>query len=323
MSTQNAIETNSLTKRFGPVTAIEGIDLTVRSGEVFGLLGPNGAGKSTVIDLVLGLTTPTEGRALVFGTDVANNPRAVRRRIGVLPDDYAMYDGMTGREHLRSILRLKGADDDPEDLRDRVGLDDEAFDRPAGDYSKGMRQRLALATALAGDPDLLILDEPSSGLDPGGIALVRELVGELSERETTVFFSSHRLAEVEAVCDRIGIVNDGRLVSVQGVDGLTDQASDSERLQLLTDESPDADCLERVRSVNAVERVRVDEQTLTVDCLAPEVKADVIELVNRSVSVRDFELEERNLEDVFDAIVERDRSATPQQNAVVTGGDPK
>ncbi|MFC7190762.1 ABC transporter ATP-binding protein [Halocatena marina] len=166
MSTQNAIEMVALTKRFGSVTAVDGVDLAVRSGSVFGLLGPNGAGKSTMIDLVLGLKTPTEGQVSVFGTNMTSDPRPARHRIGVLPEQYDVYDGMSGREHIRTFLRLKDADDDPERLCDAVGLSGKACDRPAGDYSKGMQQRLVLATALAGDPDLLILDEPTSGLDP-------------------------------------------------------------------------------------------------------------------------------------------------------------
>lgn len=321
VNTQNAIETDSLTKRFESVTAIEGIDLAVRAGEVFGLLGPNGAGKSTIIDCILGLTTPTGGQALVFGTDVASDPRSVRRRIGVLPEDYAVYDGMSGRENLQAILRLKDAAGDPERLRERVGLSANAFDRPAGGYSKGMCQRLVLATALAGDPDLLILDEPMSGLDPEGIALVREIIGECATDGTTVFFSSHRLAEVEAVCDRVGIVNDGRLVSVEDIDALADRATGSERLRLFTDEPPDDDLLERLRTADAVSGVHVDGHTLMVDCATSGVKADVIERTNRACSVRDFELDETVLEDVFDATVEHDRMGSSTNAVAGVAGD--
>lgn len=321
MNTQNAIETDSLTKRFESVTAIEGIDLAVRAGEVFGLLGPNGAGKSTMIDCILGLTTPTGGQTLVFGTDVASDPRSVRRRIGVLPEDYAVYDGMSGRENLQAILRLKDADDDLERLRERVGLSVEAFDRPAGGYSKGMCQRLVLATALAGDPDLLILDEPMSGLDPEGIALVREIIGECAADGITVFFSSHRLAEVEAVCDRVGIVNDGRLISVEDIDTLTDRAAGSERLRLFTDEPADDKLLERLRAMDTVSGVHVDGETLVVDCATSGAKADVIERTNRACSVRDFELDETVLEDVFDATVKHDRTGSSTNAVAGVAGD--
>lgn len=321
MDRLKAIEIDSLTKQLGPVTAIDGIDLAVQPGEVFGLLGPNGAGKSTMIDLVLGLTTPTEGKVLVFGTDVMSDPRSVRRRIGILPENYDVYGAMSGRENLRAFLRLKHTDDNLERLRDAVELSAEAFDRPAGTYSKGMQQRLVLATALAGDPDLLVLDEPMSGLDPKGIALVREIIRERAADGTTVFFSSHRLDEVEAVCDRIGIVNDGRLLSVKDVDALANRADGWERLRLFTDESPDTDLIERLRTVETVSEVRVDGRTLTIDCVAPGAKADVIELTNRACSVRDFELDETALEDVFDATVKYDRSQFPARGTVagITG----
>lgn len=308
MSPQKAIEMVTLTKRFGSVTAVDRIDLDVQSGSVFGLLGPNGAGKSTMIDLVLGLKTPTTGQVFVFGTNMASDPLPARRRIGVLPENYDVYDGMSGREHLQAFLGLKDAADEPEQLRDAVGLSVEAFDRPVGGYSKGMQQRLVLATALAGDPDLLILDEPTSGLDPEGIALVRECIRDQAADGTTIFFSSHRLAEVEAVCDCVGIVNDGRLVSVKDVDALADRSSGSERLRLFTDDSPNAEILERVRAVDNVRSVDENGNTLSVDCTAPAAKADVIELVNHTCSVHDFELDGTDLEAVFDATVEHDRS---------------
>lgn len=320
MNRPKAIETVSLTKRFGSVTAIESIDLTVRPGEVFGLLGPNGAGKSTMIDLILGLSTPSEGRTLVFGTDMAIDPRPVRRRIGVLPENYDVYEGMSGRENLQAILRLKDADADPDRLRDVVGLGIAAFDRPAGSYSKGMQQRLVLAMALAGDPDLLILDEPTSGLDPEGIALVREIIRERAADGTAVFFSSHRLDEVEAVCDRVGIVNDGRLISVKEVDALTDRADGLARLRLFTDERPDDSLIERLRTVDAVSEVYEDGRTLTVDCTTSGAKADVVELANRACSVRDFELDETALEDVFDATVGNDRSKSSARGVVSSVG---
>lgn len=323
MSNEYAIETDSLTKQFGSVTAIDGIDLVVRTGEVFGLLGPNGAGKSTIIDLIIGLTTPTEGQAYVFGTDVTSDPRNVRRRIGVLPENYDIYDEMSGCENLQAFLQLEETADEPERLRDVVGLDAESFDRPAGGYSTGMQQRLVLAIALAGDPDLLILDEPSSGLDPEGIARMREIIRERAADGTTIFFSSHRLAEVEAVCDRVGIVNDGQLVAVEDVDALTNRPADVERLRLYTVEPPDVDLIDRLRTRDNVDEVHADGCTLVVHCPTPTVKADVIELVNRTCSVRDFELDETALEDAFEATVEHDRSRSPSTDAVpdtVEGG---
>ena len=207
-----AIRTDGLTKRFGDVVAVDAIDLTIQEGEVFGFLGPNGAGKSTTINLLLDFIRPTDGSVEVLGMDAQQNPAAIRRRVGVLPDGYGFDDPLTGREYLAWAIRNKSADDDPDELLSLVGLTDDAS-RLAGEYSKGMQQRLAFAIALVGDPDLLILDEPSTGLDPNGIQQLRSVVRKRAENGTTVFFSSHILSEVEAVCDRVGVMNAGELVA--------------------------------------------------------------------------------------------------------------
>ncbi|PSP51092.1 ABC transporter ATP-binding protein [Halobacteriales archaeon QH_1_68_42] len=216
----SAIVTEGLTKRFGDETAGADLDLAVERGEVFGFLGPNGAGKSTTISMLLGFLEPTEGSATVLGTDVTADPRAVRQRTGLLPEGFEAVPNLTGREHVATAVETKGADDDPDALLERVGLAPDDARRPVDDYSTGMFQRLALAVALAGSPDLLVLDEPSSGLDPNGVQLVREIVREERDRGATVFFSSHILDEVERVSDRVGILQDGELTAVNSVDDL-------------------------------------------------------------------------------------------------------
>ncbi|WP_459194443.1 ABC transporter ATP-binding protein [Halosimplex sp. J119] len=310
METANAVAVEGLRKDFGPVRALDGVDMSVGRGTVYGLLGPNGAGKSTLIDVLLGLTTPTEGRALVFGTSVTADPRTVRDRIGVLPQDYGLYSGLSGRENLRLLQRLKSADGDLDRLLDTVGLDDEAVERPVEGYSTGMRQRLVFAAALAGDPDLLILDEPMSGLDPEGVVLVRELVRERAEAGTTVFFSSHRLAEVEALCDRAAILADGEVVSVEDVDALEQRVGGNKQLRLTTERPADEDTLDRLRSIDGVAAVERDGCALSVACTEPAAKADVIEHANRGCSVVDFEIVETGLEEVFAETVARDRSGS-------------
>jgi len=209
--TTPAIETDGLTKRYGDQTALNGLDITVDRGEVYGFLGPNGAGKSTTIGLLMNYSKPTSGTARVLGFDPWTEVVACHQRIGILPDRFDTYDDRSARRHLQLVADTKGSDDDPVRLLERVGLDD-AIDRPAGEFSQGMEQRLALAMSLVGDPELLILDEPFTGLDPHGVALVRDVVESESERGTTVFFSSHVLGQVELVCDRIGILHRGRLV---------------------------------------------------------------------------------------------------------------
>ncbi|WP_254863940.1 ABC transporter ATP-binding protein [Halovivax gelatinilyticus] len=215
----SAIELSGVTKRYGGVTALRDIDLTVEHGEVFGFLGPNGAGKSTTIDILLRYTHPTDGRVEVLGHDVDADPVAVRERTGILPEGFAPFETMTGRHHVEYAIEATGADDDPDDLLERVDVA-HAADRPARNYSKGMAQRLTLAMALVGDPDLLILDEPSTGLDPHGVRQMRRIVREERDRGATVFFSSHILEQVEAVADRVAILNEGRLVTVDTIDGL-------------------------------------------------------------------------------------------------------
>lgn len=240
--TAPAIKTEGLSKQYDEVTALDGLDLTVEQGEVYGFLGPNGAGKSTTIGLLMNYSKPTAGTARVLGFDPWTDVVACHQRIGILPDRFDTYDNRSARRHLQLVADTKGADNDPAALLERVGLGD-AIDRPAGEFSQGMEQRLALAMSLVGDPELLILDEPFTGLDPHGVALVRDVVDSESERGTTVFFSSHVLGQVEVVCDRIGILHRGRLVDEGTLSAfrerldLTAEATVEDIFIQLTDES--------------------------------------------------------------------------------------
>lgn len=297
-----SIETHGLTKYYGDdIVAVEDLNLTVETGEVFGFLGPNGAGKSTTIDLLLGFAPSTAGHAEVLGQRVTREQTTVRRDIGVLPEDYALYEKLTARDHLDSMIRLNNVTDDPERLLDTVGLDPADRDRPTGTFSKGMRQRLVLAIALVGDPDLLILDEPSSGLDPAGIADVRALVRDLAAKGTTVFFSSHHLSQVEAVCDRVGILNDGRLTAVDTIDGLRNRIGGTERLRLEFRGEPTATTLERVRALDGVVKASADDMRMTVLCGTPSAKARAVAAATRDATVADFSIETTSLEDLFAA----------------------
>src|SRR4029079_10507714 len=190
----------------------------------FGLLGQNGAGKTPTILMLLGLSEPTDGGAAVMGLDPAWEPREVKRRVGYLPDAVGFYDGMTGRQNLRYTARLNGLDKHEaavaiDEVLEQVGLTSRADDE-VGTYSRGMRQRLGIADALVKSPDLLILDEPTTSIDPLGVveilALLRRLVG---ERGLAIMLSSHLLSQVQTVCDRIGIFANGRLIGV----GTTEQ----------------------------------------------------------------------------------------------------
>ena len=309
-----SIETHGLTKCFGDeVVAVEEIDLTVEEGEVFGFLGPNGAGKSTTINLLLDFIRPTSGTAEVFGMDAQEHSAAVRQRVGVLPEGYGFDDALVGREYVEWAIETKNADDDPDELLDLVGLADDGS-RVAGAYSKGMQQRLAFAMALVGDPDLLILDEPSTGLDPNGIQHMREVIRKRAADGTTVFFSSHILSEVEAVCDRVGVMNQGQLVAIDTIEGLRQSAGGHATIRLEC-ATPPTDV--GVGSLDGVADVAIDDRTLTVTCTDPRTKVDVVTRVADQIQVVDILSESISLEVLFNELTEggRDRGDASESDA--------
>jgi ABC-2 type transport system ATP-binding protein len=302
-----AIELNGVTKRFGDVTALRDLDMTVEEGEVFGFLGPNGAGKSTTINVLLDFVRPNAGEAWVLGHDAQREPRAVRARTGVLPEGFEVYERLTARRHVDFAVESKGATDDPEAVLERVGLGD-AVDRQAGGFSTGMKQRLALAVALVGEPDLLILDEPSSGLDPNGAREMRSIVREEADRGATVFFSSHILGQVEAVCDRVGILREGELVATDSIEGLREASGAETTLEVEVSEMTDG-ALDAVRAVQGVTEARAGGSTVTVSC-ASGTKMDVLDALERSgAEVEDFTTREASLEDLFAAYTEGEAHA--------------
>ena len=291
------IELSNASKRFGDVTALDGVDLVIEEGEIFGFLGPNGAGKSTTIDMLLDFVRPTEGTVRVFGMDPRSEGSAVRQRVGVLPDGYHVYDRLTGRQHVQFAIDSKGADDDPDALLKRVGIAD-AADRKAGGYSKGMRQRLVLAVALVGEPDLLILDEPSTGLDPAGAREMRTIIREEQARGATVFFSSHVLEQVEAVADRVGILRAGELVAVDTIDGLREAVGGDTVLTVEADAIP-TEAIDAVEALPGVTGVIAHEGEVVVDCAAEAKWSIMRTLEDFGVDVRDFRTAESSLEDLF------------------------
>ena len=294
-----AITVDELTKRFGQTVALEALSFQVEDGEVFGFLGPNGAGKSTTINVLLDFVRPTSGSASVLGMDAQRQSREIRQRTGVLPEGVELYDRLTARQHLEFVIDSKDATDDPEALLERVGLTD-AIDRKAGGYSKGMAQRLMLAMALVGEPDLLILDEPSTGLDPNGAREMREIVREENERGATVFFSSHIMEQVETVCDRVGILRDGQMVAVDSVEGLRDSVGGGTTLRVTVDQIDD-DALQAVRSLPDVTDATVESHAPpTVVVTVDGSKTAVLSaLEDRGIEIQDFETTEASLDDVF------------------------
>ncbi len=295
-----AIELHGVTKSFGDVTAVEDLDLVVESGEIFGFLGPNGAGKTTTIDLMLDFVRPTAGTRTLLGTSVETDPVGLRRRTGVLPEGAEPWARLTGRQHVAFAMESKDVTGDPAALLDRVGLLADA-DRRAGDYSKGMAQRLLLAMALVGEPELLILDEPSTGLDPNGAREMRAIVREEHERGATVFFSSHILEQVEAVCDRVGILREGRLVALDTIDGLRESVGTGAILRVSLDRDP-ATITADLTEMTGVEEVMVDEAEdgYTLAIRADGSKTAILAAIeDAGFDIRDFATEEASLDDVF------------------------
>jgi len=222
------IQTHDLTKRFKTITAVDEVNFEVYQREVFGFLGPNGAGKTTTISMLLGLVRPTTGSAEVLGHDIRRDLSNALRRVGAIVETPAFYPYMSGIDNLRLFARIDGGEAEGEipALLEQVGLGRRGNDK-VGTYSMGMRQRLGLAAALLGNPELLILDEPTNGLDPAGMQEMRTFIRRLAKEEgKTVFLSSHLLHEVEQVCDRVLILNRGQVIAQGDVSDLLSQTRD-------------------------------------------------------------------------------------------------
>jgi ABC-2 type transport system ATP-binding protein len=304
------IELQNVTKRFGDVVAVEDLDLTVEEGEIYGFLGPNGAGKTTTINMILDFVRPTTGTVEVLGWSAQQDGVDIRKQIGVLPEGFGLYHRLTGRQHVEFAIDSKrvNASENAGELLERVGLAD-AADRKAGEYSSGMSQRLGLAMALVGEPEILILDEPTSGLDPNGARELREIVREEVDRGATVFFSSHILGQVEAVCDRVGILRDGRMVAEDSIDELR-SAVDVEAKLTVTVSEPSEELADTVRALDGVQSVTVDGNDLVVSA-DDDAKTTVISTIEEhGVSVENFQTVEASLEDLFAAYTTDDGDTT-------------
>ncbi|MFI6027125.1 ABC transporter ATP-binding protein [Amycolatopsis magusensis] len=282
------VDIRELTKRYGGVLAVDRLSLTVRPGEVYGFLGPNGAGKTTTLRVLLGLLRPTSGQVRLFGRDEGD-----RSSVGALIESPAFYPYLSGRENLRVLARYTGTGKDRvETVLDTVGLRERGGDRYAA-YSLGMKQRLGVAAALLKDPRLLVLDEPTNGLDPAGMADMRALIRDLGASGRTVLLSSHLLGEVQQICDRVGVVSRGKLVAENTVAELRGGSA----LHVVADPLPRAaEVAARLLGANRV-RVRGGALELTTE---PEKAAWLNgELVAAGLGVSELRVTERDLEQVF------------------------
>jgi ABC-2 type transport system ATP-binding protein len=249
------IVAEGLTKRYGELVAVDGLDLELRRGEIFGLLGQNGAGKTTTILMLLGLTEPTSGSARVMGLDPAREALRVKRQVGYLPDSVGFYGDLTGRQNLRYTARLNGLRREEAEARidealGQVRLGDRA-DTRADTYSRGMLQRLGIADALIKDPEILILDEPTAAIDPIGVVEILQLLRDLvHQRGVTVLLSSHLLTQVQSVCDRVGIFASGRLIGLGTVPELaTKFGSDTDQVEVTFEGEQAAGASDRIAPI--------------------------------------------------------------------------
>lgn len=263
------IEVQNLTKRFGRVTAVDDISFRVERGEILGFLGPNGAGKTTTMRVLTGYMPPTEGRAIVAGFDVFEQPVEAKRRTGYLPESPPLYPDMTVREYLEFVARIKGVPRAERRTRIGAAMDktriSDVSDRHCGKLSKGYRQRVGLAQATLHNPDVLILDEPTAGLDPKQIIETRQLIKDLAG-DHTIILSTHILPEVSQTCQRVVIINKGRVVAVDTPENLTARLRGSETLYVQVDGGA-ADVVPTLERLPGVTRVTIaDRRNGIVGC---------------------------------------------------------
>ncbi|HET7069568.1 MAG TPA: ABC transporter ATP-binding protein [Nocardioides sp.] len=291
------LETHDLTKKYGDRRAVDSVTMTVRRGEVYGFLGPNGAGKTTTLRMSLGLVHPTSGSARVLGRP-AGDPAAIAR-VGALVEGPGFYPYLSGRANLQVMARYRGLPDRAVDhVLERVELADRGGDRFKA-YSLGMKQRLGVAAALMGDPDLIVLDEPTNGLDPGGMADMRALIMDLARGGQTVLLSSHLLAEVEEICDRVGVISRGRLLEEATVADLRG----GRRLRIV------ATPLDRALAVGMrfTEDAELHDDAVLLDVPAERIPHVVRALVDDGLDVHEAVITERTLEEVFFEMTRRQR----------------
>jgi ABC-2 type transport system ATP-binding protein len=294
------VRTEGLTKRFGNLVAVNDLNLEIHRGQIFGFLGPNGSGKTTTIGMLLGLIRPSAGRVEIFGRDISENPDAILPRIGVVMERPGLYPYLSGRDNLSVLARITGGVDHGriEEVLDLVGLASRAKDK-FQIYSQGMKQRLSIAAALLNDPEFIILDEPTNGLDPAGLKEVRELIKSLGKQGKTIFLSSHLLHEVEQVCDHLAVVKQGKVMA-QG------EASQLLRrggvLELKVTDIEKAVAI--LKSTEWISSVMREDDTIQVDVPLERTSEISALLARNNVFISEMKAKENTLEKFFLEVTE-------------------
>lgn len=313
----SAIETAGLTKRYNRLLAVDSLSLTVDRGEIFGFLGPNGAGKSTTMRMLLGLVRPTAGSAFILGMDTSRQIGAILQRTGAIIENPTFYPYLNGRDNLRVVARLAGVGNEPvERVLKTVDLADHAT-RRYKTYSLGMKQRLAVASTLLSDPDLLILDEPANGLDPAGIVEMRNLMLNLKHEGKTVFVSSHVLHEIEQICDRIAILNHGRVIVQGHVESLLKGGN---QVDISVDDGKSERAYQILKALPWVEDVVSEGKRLVVS--APGSRSAELNraLAGAGVYAAEIKLREATLEQYFLGVTNEPSQAAETKPPAATAG---
>ena len=319
MPTGNVVEVRGLVKSYGPLRAVDGIDLTVRRGEVFSFLGPNGAGKTTTVEILEGLREPTEGSARVLGLDPRADSARLIRRTGVIPQDFRFFEKITPREAIAFYAGMFGHPKDPDVLLRQVGLEEKANDR-FENLSGGQKQKLGLALALVNDPEVIFLDEPTTGLDPQARRAIWEVIRTLRARGTTVFLTTHYLEEAQVLSDRVAIIQHGRIIALGTPEEIIHRYGRPEVLQL---EAPPA--LATLLRKSLALPVRVEGDQVEVEISRKEDVLTVLTAVQASgVPWQRVTTTRDTLEDVFIRLVGKmdEAGARAETGTAPEGRDP-
>jgi len=304
MSQHGVIETTDLTKAYNDFVAVDGLNLHIDEGEVFGFLGPNGAGKTTTILMLMGLTEPTSGAARVCGHDPTREPLKVKRSVGYLPEKVGFYEDLTARQNLDYMAALNGLSQEDasrkiDELLDTIGLS-EVAEQKVGKFSHGMKQRLGIADVMIKDPKVAFFDEPTAGIDPEGIEQVLNLITSMAKRKTTVVLCSHQLHQVQRVCTRIGILAKGRLVAEGSVDRLGRDVLGGGKVRIEVQVSqPTSKLISSIKNIKGVIDVESSGDLLLVSCdedLRPQVARAVVDSDSLLVQMK---IEEYGLEEIY------------------------
>jgi len=305
------IRTQNLTKKYNEFKAVDNLSLEVKEGEIYGFLGPNGAGKTTTILMLLGILKPTQGEVYLFGQNITKDFLSIKKKMGVVSEKQYLYKEMTAGEYLNFFADLYGIKNRKkkiDQLLEAVNLL-EVRNRKLGAFSRGMQQKLGFARALLHDPQLLLLDEPVSGLDPTGIKQIRDLIEQENKKGRTIFISSHLLSEVERLCGRVGIINEGRLLAEDTMDNLRKRLTDVVELEIELTEAK-KEIIDTLSSFDFIKGLKREKNLLTIKVKADkDYRAQISEAISQQGGiVLGIKKKEMSLEEAFITITEKNIS---------------